>query len=98
MELQAECKVLHRQPMCICPPGFTGNAKEACYPSHYYFASRSGLPISVSNTDDSPIDNEENVTTTINGFYGEPVPTLATSREFESEKESESFKLSLPID
>lgn len=29
--------------MCLCPPGFTGRATEACYPSHF-FSSRLGIP------------------------------------------------------
>ncbi|ODN00057.1 EGF, latrophilin seven transmembrane domain-containing protein 1 [Orchesella cincta] len=39
---KAECKVLQRQPQCLCPPGYTGKATEACYPSHYYYNSYRG--------------------------------------------------------
>lgn len=87
--IQAECKVLHRKPVCICPPGYTGRATEACYPSHYFFSSRSGIP-SGADTESDLVELE---TTTIPGKV-----KFEDEIDIVKDQENESFKLSLPVE
>lgn len=76
--------------MCLCPPGYTGRATEACYPSHYFFSSRSGMP-SEADTESDLMKIEE--TTTIPGKvkFEDEIVVL-------EDQENESFKLSLPVE
>lgn len=46
--------------MCICPPGFTGKATEACYQSHFYYSSRMGLPDAEGDLETTTV-REENM-------------------------------------